>query len=196
VFDVALSVTALFLLTPILACIATIIKARLGSPILFQQERPGLNGNIFTIYKFRTMTNERDKNGNLLPESLRLTRLGRFLRASSLDELPELLNVLKGDMSIVGPRPLKIDYLPLYTKEQARRHDMRPGITGWSQVNGRNELEWEKRFKLDNWYVKNISFRLDIRIIHLTLLKIFKKEGISPEGGDSILPPFQGNKTN
>lgn len=152
------------------------------SPVFFTQQRPGLNGKPFTIYKFRTMSDERDAQGNLLPDEQRLTRLGSFLRKTSLDELPELFNVLKGDMSLVGPRPLLMEYLPLYTPEQMRRHEVKPGITGWAQVNGRNHLSWEDKFKMDVWYVDHLSFWLDIRILLITLWKVIKREGISQDG--------------
>jgi sugar transferase EpsL len=165
----------------------------LGTPLFFTQYRPGRHGKPFTIYKFRTMTGERDGQGKLLPDCDRLPAFGRFLRSTSLDELPELLNVLKGDMSLVGPRPLLMEYLPLYSSEQARRHDMRPGITGWAQVNGRNAISWEEKFKLDIWYVENYTLLLDCRILWLTLAKVFRREGIS-ETGQATMRRFTGSK--
>jgi len=181
-FDLALVIPGFFLLSPLLAVIALLIKTRVGSPVLFRQIRPGLDGKPFMIYKFRTMTEERDAEGRLLPDSQRLTSLGRFLRATSLDELSELWNVLKGDMSIVGPRPLLMQYLDLYTPEQARRHEVKPGLTGWAQVNGRNALTWEEKFAMDVWYVDHWSLGLDFKIIGMTILKVLKQEGISAEG--------------
>ncbi len=180
--DVIVSTTGLLVLSPLLAAIALMVRAKLGSPILFIQERPGLRGKPFQIYKFRTMTNEWNTDGNLLADGDRLTRLGRFLRKTSMDELPELYNINKGDMSIVGPRPLLMQYLDRYTPEQARRHEVRPGLTGWAQVNGRNAISWEDKFKLDVWYVDNQSFWLDCRIILMTIVKVFKREGISADG--------------
>lgn len=175
------------------AAISLLIRTRLGYPILFTQTRPGLHGKPFTIYKFRTMTDERDADGKLLPDSDRLTRLGRFLRSTSLDELPELFNVIKGEMSLVGPRPLLMQYLNRYTPEQARRHEVRPGITGWAQINGRNALSWEEKFALDVWYVDNCSLWLDIRIIALTIWKVFRREGISHQG-EATMPEFKGTQ--
>lgn len=176
----------------LLAVLAHLVRVRLGVPVLFRQVRPGLHGKPFTIFKFRTMSDRRDPRGNLLPDTERLTHLGRFLRSASLDELPELFNVLKGDMSLVGPRPLLMEYLPLYTPEQARRHEVRPGITGWAQVNGRNAISWEEKFKLDVWYVDNQSFWLDLKILWLTLIKVFKREGISHEG-QATMAKFTGS---
>ena len=167
------------------------IRCKLGTPVLFRQQRPGLGGRPFWLLKFRTMTEARDAAGNLLPDAQRLTGFGRFLRATSLDELPELLNVLKGDMSLVGPRPLLMQYLDRYTPEQARRHEVRPGITGWAQVNGRNAITWEEKFKLDVWYVDNWSLWLDIKIIFMTVWKIFKREGIS-QPGQATMEEFRG----
>ena len=164
----------------------------MGRPIIFTQQRPGLSGKPFTIYKFRTMNDERDAQGNLLPDEQRLTRFGKFLRKTSLDELPELFNVLKGDMSLVGPRPLLMEYLPLYSAEQARRHEVKPGITGWAQINGRNTLAWEDKFNLDVWYVDHLSFWLDVKILFITLLKVFKREGISQDG-QATVEKFRGN---
>ena len=180
-FDIVLSACALVVLAVPLLVLALVVRARLGSPVLFRQARPGLQGRLFTLLKFRTMTGTRDAAGNLLPDAERLTPFGRWLRATSLDELPELINVLKGDMSLVGPRPLLLEYLPLYTPEQARRHDVRPGLTGWAQINGRNALTWEEKFALDVWYVENQSFRLDLRILAATVLTVLRREGITAE---------------
>lgn len=190
-FDLVVSFIALVLLSPIIAVVALAVRLKLGSPILFRQPRPGLNGEVFTMCKFRTMTDGRDLHGKLLSDELRLTAFGRFLRSSSLDELPELLNVLTGKMSLVGPRPLKVSYLPLYTTEQARRHEARPGITGWAQVNGRNSLSWDDRFCLDVWYVDNISLWLDLKILLKTIGTIFGRQGISAEG-HCTMPDFDG----
>lgn len=178
-FDITCSIIGLIILSPIIIITAILIRIKLGSPIIFKQQRPGLHGKPFFVYKFRTMTNERDENGELLPDHVRLTKFGRLLRKFSLDELPQLFNVLKGDISLVGPRPLLMEYLELYTPEQARRHEVRPGITGWAQVNGRNAISWEEKFKLDVWYVDNRTFWLDIKILFLTVLKVFKSEGIN-----------------
>jgi len=180
--DSITSVVGLFVLSPLLAGIALVVKLKLGSPVLFKQSRPGFHGKPFTTYKFRTMTDTRDERGNLLPDVDRLTALGKFLRSTSLDELPELFNVIKGEMSLVGPRPLLMQYLERYTPEQARRHEVRPGITGWAQINGRNALSWEEKFKLDVWYVDNQSFWLDLKIIVLTIVKVFRREGINADG--------------
>jgi lipopolysaccharide/colanic/teichoic acid biosynthesis glycosyltransferase len=169
-----------------------ITRIMIGSPVVFTQQRPGLYGKPFVMYKFRTMTDSRDTSGALLHDAVRLTSFGRFLRSSSLDELPELLNVLKGDMSLVGPRPLLMEYLPLYSPEQARRHEVRPGITGWAQVNGRNAISWEEKFTLDVWYVENQSFWLDVRILWLTMLKVFQRQGISQEG-QATMKKFRGS---
>ncbi|WP_419662633.1 undecaprenyl-phosphate galactose phosphotransferase [Desulfosarcina variabilis str. Montpellier] len=181
-FDLVLTVPAFLILSPLLLSIATSIRLIIGQPILFSQTRPGLDGMPFTLYKFRTMTDARDEKGNLLPDADRLTPLGRFLRSTSLDELPELINILKGDMSIVGPRPLLMQYLDRYTPEQARRHEVKPGLTGWAQINGRNAISWEEKFALDVWYVDHRSFWLDLKIIALTVLKVLRREGISAEG--------------
>ncbi|MBE2233839.1 MAG: sugar transferase [Anaerolinea sp.] len=189
--DVALASAALLLLLPFIGLLALLVRTRLGTPVLFRQRRPGLNGRIFTIYKFRTMTDARDEQGQLLPDAQRLTSFGRFLRSSSLDELPELWNVLRGEMSLVGPRPLLIQYLPRYTPQQARRHEVRPGITGWAQVNGRNALSWEEKFALDVWYVEHVSLRLDVKIVALTVQKIVQREGIS-QPGQATMEEFQG----
>jgi len=176
--DLILVISGLLILLPFLICIAVAIRFKLGVPVFFRQDRTGINGKPFKLYKFRTMTHSRDNEGNLLPDEKRLTSFGRFLRATSLDELPEFFNVLKGDMSIVGPRPLLPEYIPLYTKEQNRRHEVKPGITGWAQVNGRNAISWEEKFKLDVWYVDHQSFWLDMKILFLTMVKVFKREGI------------------
>jgi len=181
-FDLLVTLPALLVLAPFMLALALLVRLKLGAPVLFRQQRPGLHGKPFTLYKFRTMIGARDADGNLLPDAERLTSFGRFLRSSSLDELPELFNVLKGEMSLVGPRPLLMEYLPLYSEEQMRRHEARPGITGWAQINGRNALTWEDKFKLDVWYVDHRSLWLDIRIIVLTIWKILKREGISQPG--------------
>jgi len=178
-FDIILSVLCLIILSPIMILIGGLIVLVLGHPIFFTQLRPGLEGEPFSIIKFRTMTNEKDERGNLLPNRDRMTPLGSFLRSTSLDELPELINVLKGDMSLVGPRPLLMDYLPFFTKNQHKRHKVRPGITGWSQVNGRNSINWDKKLNLDVWYVENQSLVLDIKILLLTIAKVIKREGIN-----------------
>ena len=177
-FDLCFSVFVLLLLSPIILLLVLVILLKLGTPILFTQYRPGLNGRIFKIYKFRSMNDHKDKNGQLLPDMERLTPFGMFLRRSSLDELPALLNVIKGEMSLVGPRPLLVQYLPLYNEEQKKRHQVKPGITGWAQVNGRNTISWAKKFEYDVWYVHHLSFRLDIRILYLTVIKVIKSEGI------------------
>ena len=177
--DFILSLIAIIILSPIMLIIALLVKINLGSPVIFKQERPGLNEKIFTMYKFRTMTDERDENGELLPDCIRLTKLGRFLRSTSLDELPELFNILKGDMSIIGPRPLLVEYLPLYNDYQRRRHDVKPGLTGLAQVNGRNNITWEEKFNYDIEYVNNISLLLDFKIIIKTLIKVLKQEGVN-----------------
>jgi lipopolysaccharide/colanic/teichoic acid biosynthesis glycosyltransferase len=192
-FDVAMALTALILLAPAWLTVAGLVRLKLGSPVLFRQERPGLRGRPFTIYKFRTMTNGRDAAGKLLPDADRLTAFGKFLRSTSLDELPELFNVLKGEMSLVGPRPLLMQYLPLYTPEQMRRHEARPGITGWAQVNGRNALSWEDKFACDLWYVKHISFRLDLKILLRTLIIALKRSDIN-QPGQATIEPFQGSQ--
>lgn len=191
ILDLAVTIPAILLLAPVMALVALGVRARLGSPVLFRQQRPGLRGRPFTILKFRTMTESKDAQGNLLPDGERLTRLGRFLRSTSLDELPELLNVLRGDMSLVGPRPLLMQYLERYTPEQMRRHDVRPGMTGWAQVNGRNTLTWEQKFAFDLWYVDHVSFGLDLRILFLTIRAAVKREGIS-EPGQPTAGEFMG----
>ena len=182
IFDLTVTSAGLVIFWPILLLIALAVRLAHGSPVLFTQIRPGYLGKPFKIYKLRTMTDRRDAQGNLLPDAERITRLGRFLRATSLDELPELFNVLRGEMSLVGPRPLLMQYLTRYTPEQARRHAVLPGITGWAQVNGRNALTWEDKFRLDVWYVENWSFWLDLRILGTTLVKVIKREGISQPG--------------
>jgi sugar transferase EpsL len=189
--DILTAGLGLLILSPLLIVIFLLILIQMGRPIIFKQMRPGLNGKPFYMYKFRTMTNEKDEQGNPLSDEQRLTRLGRFLRSTSLDELPELFNVLKGDMSLVGPRPLLMQYLARYTPEQARRHEVKPGITGWAQVNGRNAITWEEKFALDVWYVDNRSFWLDMRILAMTVVKVFRREGISA-AGEATMPEFMG----
>jgi len=179
--DFILALIAIVILCPILIIVAILVRTKLGSPVIFKQERPGLNEKIFTMYKFRTMTNDRDESGKLLPDGIRLTKFGRFLRNTSLDELPELFNVLKGDMSIVGPRPLLVKYLPLYNDEQRRRHDAKPGLTGYAQIYGRNSIAWEERFKLDVFYTKNTTFLIDLKIIVKTIKAVIKREGIDTQ---------------
>jgi lipopolysaccharide/colanic/teichoic acid biosynthesis glycosyltransferase len=193
-FDLAVAGLGLLALALPLLLLGGLIRRKLGSPVLFRQVRPGLHGKPFQMLKFRTMTNECDLNGVLLPDAQRLTSFGLFLRASSLDELPELWNVLKGDMSLVGPRPLLMEYLPLYSPEQARRHETRPGITGWAQVNGRNAISWEQKFKLDVWYVDHQNIYLDIKILFLTIQKVFKRDGIHSEG-EVTTSKFTGSKS-
>ena len=193
--DLILAIPALIVLSPLLAILFLLVAVLLGSPVLFRQQRPGLHGRPFSLLKFRTMSNARDSRGTMLPDAQRLTAFGRFLRAVSLDELPELFNVLKGDMSLVGPRPLLMQYLDRYTPEQARRHEVRPGITGWAQVNGRNAITWEEKFKLDVWYVDNWSLWLDIKIIAMTIWKIIKREGIN-QPGEATMREFMGSKFN
>ncbi|WP_251767485.1 sugar transferase [Shewanella indica] len=189
-FILALLACAFFL--PIIIIVAILVRVKLGSPILFHQERPGLHGKVFKMYKFRTMTDAKDLHGHLLPNKQRMTKFGNALRATSLDELPGLFNVIKGDMSLVGPRPLLVEYLPLYTEEQARRHEVRPGITGWAQVNGRNAISWEEKFKFDVWYVDNQSFWLDIKVLLLTIKKVIVKDGIN--NSDNVtMPRFKGS---
>ncbi len=179
--DIVLSLTAIICLSPVLLITALLVRCKLGSPVIFRQQRPGLNGKIFGLCKFRSMTDERDADGNLLPDEVRLTSFGKKLRATSLDELPELFNILKGEMSIVGPRPLLVQYLPLYNEEQRHRHDVLPGLTGLAQVNGRNAITWEKKFEYDVEYVRNLSFLMDVKIILMTVGKVFHREGISSE---------------
>ena len=191
VFDLLLTFPVLLLLLPALFVVAVLVRWNLGSPIFYKQKRPGKDGIPFMLYKFRTMRDEKDKNGTLLPDDKRLTRLGKFLRSTSIDELPELWNVLKGDMSLVGPRPLLMQYLDRYTPKQARRHEVKPGITGWAQINGRNAITWEEKFKLDVWYVDNRSLWLDVKIIFMTIWKILKREGIS-QSGQATMEEFRG----
>ena len=179
--DFAVALTALVLLSPVLLIIAVLVRAELGSPIIYRQQRPGLNERIFTVYKFKTMTDEKDENGKVLPDKERLTKFGRLLRATSLDELPELFNILKGDMAIVGPRPLLVKYLPLYNSQQRRRHEVRPGLTGLAQVSGRNAISWEDKFKLDVAYIESLSLMGDLKIILRTIKKVVVREGISSE---------------
>ncbi|MDQ0242570.1 sugar transferase EpsL [Bacillus fengqiuensis] len=192
-FDLVISLSLLFVFFSIILVAAILVRFKLGSPILFKQQRPGLYGKPFYVYKFRTMTDARDNSGQLLPDHMRLTSFGKFLRKYSLDELPQLFNVVKGDISLVGPRPLLMEYLPLYTKEQAKRHNVRPGITGWAQVNGRNTITWEEKFQLDVWYVENQSFLLDMKILVRTVIKVFKSEGISQDGHVTV-EKFRGTK--
>jgi sugar transferase EpsL len=190
--DVTVAALGLMILGPVLVALALAVRIGLGTPVLFTQTRPGLRGQPFTLYKFRTMTDARDADGHLLPDGGRLTRLGRFLRASSMDELPELWNVLKGDMSLVGPRPLLMQYLPLYNDFQARRHEVRPGLTGWAQVNGRNDIPWKERFDMDVWYVDNHSLWLDTKILLLTVVRVFGREGVNQDG-EATVECFKGN---
>jgi len=193
ILDFTLSLIALIVLSPVLLVIAILVRIKLGSPIIFKQKRPGLNEKIFTLYKFRTMTDKKDEEGNLLPDSERLTKFGKFLRSTSLDELPELINIIKGDMSIVGPRPLLVEYLPYYTEEERKRHSVRPGLTGLAQVSGRNSISWEEKFKEDIEYIQNITLKQDIKIIFKTVEKVFKREGISQEGHETM-ERFTGSK--
>ncbi|HDR3889416.1 TPA: sugar transferase [Bacillus cereus] len=190
--DFMLSLIAIIVLSPVFLIVAFLVKTKLGSPVLFKQERPGLHGNIFKMYKFRTMTDEKDENSELLPDSVRLTKFGKFLRSTSLDELPGLFNIFKGDMSIIGPRPLLVQYLPLYNEHQKRRHEVRPGLSGLAQVNGRNAISWEDKFNYDVEYVDNVSFITDWKIIFLTLKKVFIREGINSETA-ATMEPFKGS---
>lgn len=190
-FDIlVVTITSLFWL-PLVGILALLVRVKLGSPIFFRQERPGLHGKIFRLIKFRTMTDARDETGKLLPDAVRLTAFGKWLRSTSLDELPELFLVWKGEMSLVGPRPLLVQYLPLYNKEQARRHDVRPGLTGWAQINGRNAISWEQKFALDVWYVDHQSLSLDAKILFLTVWRVFNRHGISA-ANDATMPVFTG----
>lgn len=193
IIDIIGALVGLIVSSPIMLIVSLIIYLTMGRPVFFKQLRPGMNGKPFVIYKFRTMLDLKDKDGNLLPDEKRITAIGRFLRSTTLDELPEFWNVLKGDMSLVGPRPLLMEYLPRYTPEQARRHNVKPGMTGWAQVNGRNAITWEEKFKLDVWYVDNWNIPLDLKIIFLTILKVFKREGVSAEGY-ATMPEFVGSK--
>jgi len=192
--DLVLATLALVLLLPVLLILWIISLVKIGSPVLFRQKRPGLRGEIFEIMKLRSMRDDRDAEGNLLPDDVRLVPYGKFLRSSSLDELPGLFNVLRGEMSLVGPRPLLVKYLPLYNEEQMRRHDVRPGITGWAQVNGRNAISWDQKFAFDLYYVDNLSLGLDVKIMAMTVAKVFKRSGISAEG-HATMPEFTGNNT-
>ncbi len=191
-FDIFFSLFFIVILSPILLIVCLLVRIKLGSPIFFRQKRPGLHGKVFTMFKFRSMIDKKDAEGNLLPDTDRLTRLGKFLRSTSIDELPELYNILKGDMSFVGPRPLLVKYLECYTPEQARRHEVKPGLTGWAQVNGRNAISWEEKFKLDVWYVDNWNLLLDTKILWMTIIKVFRREGISAEG-EATMCEFTGS---
>ena len=190
-FDLLVVLFAAPFWVPLVAVLAGLVRVKLGTPVFFRQKRPGQGGRIFELVKFRTMTDARDADGRLLPDAVRLTGFGKWLRATSLDELPELWNVLRGDMSLVGPRPLLMEYLPRYSNEQARRHEVRPGITGWAQINGRNAVSWEDKFKMDVWYVDNRSAFLDIKILAMTVIKVFRRDGISADG-DATMPKFEG----
>lgn len=192
--DFCCALAAIIVLSPVMAVTAVLVRIKLGSPVIFKQKRPGLNGKIFTLYKFRTMTDKKDKNGELLPDEERLTRFGKILRSTSLDELPELVNMLKGDMSVVGPRPLLVKYLPLYNERQARRHEVRPGFTGYAQVHGRNAITWEDKFEKDVYYVDHISFLGDWKIIFQTVGTVLRREGISSETAQTM-EEFKGSKT-
>lgn len=185
-FDIILSFFALILLSPVMLIVAILVRTKLGSPVIFCQERPGKNERIFKLYKFRSMTDKRDEKGELLPDEVRLTKFGKLLRSTSLDELPELWNILRGDMSIVGPRPLLVKYLPLYNEVQKHRHDVRPGLTGWAQVHGRNTISWEEKFEYDVWYVEHLSFAIDVKTVFLTVKKVFCREGITSETAATI----------
>ncbi len=195
IVDFIVSIILILVLLPVFIVVSLLVFLKLGAPVIFSQKRPGKNGKTFKMYKFRSMTNEKDENGQLLPKEKRLTSFGKKLRSTSLDELPELFNVLKGDMSIVGPRPLRIEYLPYYSPEQARRHEVKSGITGWAQINGRNVLSWEERFQLDVWYVDNVSFILDLKIIFKTIWKVIKREGVN-SNDEKLMQPFKEAKLN
>ncbi|MCC2463180.1 sugar transferase [Bacillus mobilis] len=194
-FDLLVSLSCLLILSFPIIIVVILVRIKLGSPIVFKQQRPGLYGKAFYLYKFRTMTDARDSKGELLADQVRLTSFGKFLRKYSLDELPQLINVVKGNLSLVGPRPLLMEYLPLYSKEQVKRHHVKPGITGWAQVNGRNAITWEKKFALDVWYVNNQSFLLDMKILFLTVIKVFKSEGIN-QVGHVTMERFTGTKSD
>lgn len=194
ILDIIAAFLGVLALSPLIIVVAVLVRCKIGSPVLFKQQRPGLHAQPFNVYKFRTMTDQRDADGRLLPDEVRLTTFGKLLRRLSLDELPQLLNVIKGDLSLVGPRPLLMQYLPLYSPEQARRHEVRPGITGWAQVNGRNAISWEEKFKYDVWYVDHQSFWLDLKILWMTFAKVFKREGISQDG-HATMPFFKGTNT-
>ena len=185
--DIVLSLMGLILLSPVFLVVAILVRIKLGSPIIFKQKRPGKNEKIFTLYKFRSMSDKKDENGNLLPDSERLTKFGRVLRATSLDELPELINIIKGDMSLIGPRPLAVCYLPYYNETEKHRHDVRPGLTGLAQISGRNDLNWDERFKIDVEYVNNITFINDLKIFFKTIIKVIKREGVSVRGTGSTI---------
>jgi len=191
VFDFVCSLLALIVLSPVLLITAILVRIKLGTPVIFKQKRPGLNEKIFTLYKFRTMTDQKDEQGNLLPDEVRLTKFGKMLRSTSLDELPELWNILKGDMSVVGPRPLLVEYLPLYDDDQKRRHDVRPGLTGLAQVNGRNSITWEEKFEYDLRYISKVNFFIDIKIIVKTIINVFRRKGIN--NSDNISMPRFGS---
>ncbi len=193
VFDFVLSLIAIICLSPVMLITAILVRIKLGSPVIFRQERPGKDEKIFAMYKFRTMTDEKDAVGNLLPDEIRLTKFGKILRSTSLDELPELFNIMKGDMSIIGPRPLLVEYLPRYNEEQRHRHDVRPGLSGLAQVNGRNAISWEEKFQYDVEYVRNITFLGDCRIVFQTIKNVIKRDGISAEGS-ATMEKFQGTK--
>lgn len=192
--DFCCALLLIIILSPVLIALAVLVRIKLGTPIIFRQERPGLNGKIFTLYKFRTMTDQKDKDGNLLPDEIRLTNFGVALRSSSLDELPELFNILRGDMSIIGPRPLLVEYLPLYNSFQKHRHDVRPGLTGYAQVHGRNAITWEEKFVMDIKYVKKITFMGDLKILFMTMYTALKREGISSETS-ATMEKFRGTKS-
>lgn len=197
IFDFCIALISLICLSPLLLVITLLLLLlNKSSSAFFQQERPGKNAKIFKVIKFKTMNDERDENGNLLPDSIRLTKIGSFVRNSSIDEIPQLINVLKGDMSLIGPRPLLVEYLPLYNNFQKRRHDVRPGITGWAQVNGRNAISWQKKFELDVWYVDNLSFSTDIKILFKTIIKVFRSEGINQDGQETATAFIGNNSSN
>lgn len=192
-FDIFSSLIAIIILSPVLIVTAILVRTKLGSPVLFKQERPGKDEKIFTLMKFRTMTDERDENGELLPDEVRLTKFGKFLRSTSIDELPELFNILKGDMSVIGPRPLLVRYLPRYNEHQHRRHEVRPGLSGWAQVNGRNTVSWEDKFNMDVEYVENYSMLMDIKILFMTVVNVLRHDGISSETS-ATMEEFMGNE--
>lgn len=192
ILDIISSLLAIIILSPLLAVTSVLVKTKLGSPVLFRQERPGKDEKIFTLMKFRTMTDERDENGELLPDEVRLTKFGKFLRSTSIDELPELFNILKGDMSVIGPRPLLVQYLPRYNEHQHRRHEVKPGLSGWAQVNGRNAISWEEKFDFDVEYVDNYSLLMDIKILFMTVVNVLKRDGISSETS-ATMEEFMGN---
>ena len=193
ILDIISSLLAIIILSPLLAVASVLVKTKLGSPVLFKQERPGKDEKIFTLMKFRTMTDERDENGELLPDEVRLTKFGKFLRSTSIDELPELFNILKGDMSVIGPRPLLVKYLPRYNEHQHRRHEVKPGLSGWAQVNGRNAISWEEKFDFDVEYVDNYSLLMDIKVLFMTVANVLKRDGISSETS-ATMEEFMGNE--